>query len=263
MRQSAFGGIRDRAKVLTSAGIGSLAVLCGLIVWLVGSWVLDSRILPSPIAVAFTFVDQLDEGLLGHAAVSAYRILVAIAVSTAIAAPLGLIFGTSSRFYTLSAPIIYLSYPIPKIVLLPIVLVVLGLGDASKITMIALILFFQILILVRDEVRTVRPELVLSLRSLGANRLQLLRYVYVPASLPGLFTALRVSTGVSIAVLFFVETIGARQGLGYFIYSESWQRLAYEEMYAGVIAMALLGLGIYYAVDGLERRLTRWNRDDR
>ena len=85
----------------------------------------------------------------------------------------------------------------------------------------------------------------------------------MPASLPGLFTALRVSTGVSIAVLFFVETIGARQGLGYFIYSESWQRLAYEEMYAGVIAMALLGLGVYYAVDGIERRLTRWNRDDR
>ena len=129
--------------------------------------------------------------------------------------------------------------------------------------MISLILFFQILILVRDEVRTVRPELIFSVRSLGANRLQLLRYVFVPASLPGLFTALRVSTGVSIAVLFFVESFGTRQGLGYYILVESWGRLAYEEMYAGVIAMALLGLGVYYTVDALERRMTRWNRDDR
>ena len=88
--------------------------------------------------------------------------------------------------------------------------------------MISLILFFQILILVRDEVRTVRPELIFSVRSLGANRLQLLRYVFVPASLPGLFTALRVSTGVSIAVLFFVESFGTRQGLGYYILVESW-----------------------------------------
>ena len=259
MRKSALGHVRSRLATISS---GVVAVLFALIIWLLGSWLLDSRILPSPIAVTLTFIDQLDEGLLGHAAASTYRILLAIAISAGIAAPLGLILGTNYRLYTISAPIIYLGYPIPKIVLLPIILVVLGLGDASKITMIALILFFQILILVRDEVRTVRPELVLSLRSLGANRLQLLRYVFVPASLPGLFTALRVSTGVSIAVLFFVETIGAQQGLGYFIYSESWQRLAYEEMYAGVIAMALLGLGIYYAVDGLERRFTRWNRDD-
>ena len=128
--------------------------------------------------------------------------------------------------------------------------------------MIALILFFQILILVRDEVRTVRPELVFSVRSLGANRLQLLWHVFLPASLPGLFTALRVSTGVSIAVLFFVESFGTQQGLGYYILVESWGRLAYEEMYAGVITMALLGLAIYYAVDGLERRLSGWARSN-
>ena len=113
--------------------------------------------------------------------------------------------GANARLYSLSAPLIYLSYPVPKIVILPIILLFLGLGDASKVTMIALILFFQILILVRDEVRTVRPELVFSVRSLGANRLQLLWHVFLPASLPGLFHALRVSTGVSIAVLFFVR----------------------------------------------------------
>ena len=260
MRESALGRMRGRA---TTIGGGMVVVLAGLFVWQVVSWIVDSNILPSPVPVGLAFVDQLDEGLLEHAAVSAYRVVMAIAISIAIAAPLGLILGTNDRLYALSSPIIYLSYPIPKIVLLPVVLLFLGLGDASKVTMIALILFFQILILVRDEVRTVRPELILSVRSLGANRLQLLRYVFLPASLPGLFTALRVSTGVSIAVLFFVESFGTRQGLGYYILVESWGRLAYEEMYAGVIAMALLGLGIYYTVDGLERRMTRWNREER
>ena len=260
MRESALGRMRGRA---TTIGGGMVVVLTGLFVWQVVSWIVDSNILPSPVPVGLAFVDQLDEGLLEHAAVSAYRVVMAIAISIAIAAPLGLILGTNERLYALSSPIIYLSYPIPKIVLLPVVLLFLGLGDASKVTMIALILFFQILILVRDEVRTVRPELILSVRSLGANRLQLLRYVFLPASLPGLFTALRVSTGVSIAVLFFVESFGTRQGLGYYILVESWGRLAYEEMYAGVIAMALLGLGIYYTVDGLERRMTRWNREER
>ena len=260
MNESALGRVRSRAA--TFGGV-IVAVLAALLVWQVVSWLVNSNILPGPLPVVLTFIDQLDEGLFGHAAVSAYRVVLAIAISIAIAAPLGLILGTNAKLYTLSAPIIYLSYPIPKIVALPVILLLLGLGDVSKVTMIALILFFQILILVRDEVRTVRPELVLSVRSLGANRLQLLRFVFMPASLPGLFTALRVSTGVSIAVLFFVESFGTRQGLGYYILVESWGRLAYEEMYAGVIAMALLGLGVYYAVDGIERRLTRWNRDDR
>ena len=260
MRQFAIARTRAHAGTL---GGGVAAVLVALLVWQLASWVVDSTILPGPIPVGFAFIDQLNEGLLGHAAVSAYRVVLAVTISVAIAAPLGLILGTSDRLYALSAPLIYLSYPIPKIVFLPVILLLLGLGDASKVTMISLILFFQILILVRDEVRTVRLELILSVRSLGANRFQLLRYVFLPASLPGLFTALRVSTGVSIAVLFFVESFGTRQGLGYYILVESWGRLAYEEMYAGVIAMALLGLGVYYVVDGLERRLTRWNREDR
>ena len=186
--------------------------------------------------------------------------MLAIVLAAATAAPLGVALGTSPRLYTISAPVIYLSYPIPKIVLLPILLLFLGLGDATKIVMIALILFFQVLILVRDQVRNVRPELVLSVRSLGAGRIDLLRHVYVPASLPGLFSALRVSTGVAIAVLFFVESFGTREGLGYYILVESWGRLDYPEMYAGVIAMALLGLGLYYILDGIERRVCRWTR---
>jgi NitT/TauT family transport system permease protein len=246
---------RDRlVNFLGGLGI----VFLGLAAWQVLSLIVDSAVLPGPWPVFQTFWGELTDDLSGHIVASTYRVVAAIFLATAIAGPIGLLLGMSPRLYSLSSPLIYLSYPIPKIVLLPVLLLFLGLGNDSKIVMIALILFFQVMILVRDDVRTVRPELVLSVRSLGAGVWGLLRHVYLPASLPGLFSALRVSTGVSIAVLFFVESFGTREGLGYYILVESWGRLAYDEMYAGVIAMALLGLAIYYLLDALERRVCRW-----
>ena len=100
-----------------------------------------------------------------------------------------------------------------------------------------------------------RPELLYSVRSLGAGRRALFRFVYLPATLPAALTALRVSIGTAIAVLFFAESFATTSGLGYYIIVESWGRLAYPEMYAGVMAMSLLGLLLYLIVDRLERRL--------
>jgi len=104
----------------------------------------------------------------------------------------------------------------------------------------------------------VRPELVQSVRSLGAGRLELLRYVYLPACLPSVLTALRVSTGTAVAVLFLAETFATQSGLAYYITVEAWGRMDYPEMYAGVIAMAALGLTIYILLDRLERRVCEW-----
>jgi NitT/TauT family transport system permease protein len=254
---SANGGFARSARTVAE---GTAVVAGALIIWQMLAIFADSSVVPSPWPVAKAFWAALGEGLATHARVSAYRVVFAIALAAATAAPLGVVLGTNARLFAISAPVIYLSYPVPKIVLLPILLLFLGLGDQTKIVMIAIILFFQILILVRDDVRGVRPELVLSVRSLGAGWFELMRYVYIPASLPGLFSALRVSTGVAIAVLFFVESFGTREGLGYYILVESWGRLEYPEMYAGVVAMALLGLSLYYVLDGMERRICRWTR---
>jgi ABC-type nitrate/sulfonate/bicarbonate transport system permease component len=111
---------------------------------------------------------------------------------------------------------------------------------------------------VRDACLAVRPELVQSVRSLGAGRLDLLRHVYFPASLPSILTALRVSTGTAVAVLFLAETFATQAGLAYFITVEAWGRLAYADMYAGVLAMAMLGLSTYMLLDRLERRACEW-----
>jgi len=110
-------------------------------------------------------------------------------------------------------------------------------------------------VVVRDEAGGLRPELIYSVRSLGAGRRALFRFVYLPATLPAVLTALRISVGTAVAVLFFAESFATTSGLGYYIIVETWSRLAYAEMYAGVVAMSLLGLGLYFVIDGLERRL--------
>jgi len=84
--------------------------------------------------------------------------------------------------------------------------------------------------------------------------------VYLPASLPAVLTALRVSVGTAIAVLFIAEQYSTREGLGYYIVTLTWQRLRFEEMYAGILAMSLLGLTLYMVVDVLERIVGRWRR---
>jgi NitT/TauT family transport system permease protein len=141
---------------------------------------------------------------------------------------------------------------------LPVILVLLGSGDVSKIFIIALILFFQILVVVRDAAADLRPELVFSVRSLGAGRRALYRYVYFPAVIPAVLTALRVSVGTAVAVLFIAESFATTSGLGYYIIIEAWGALRYPEMFAGVLGLSTLGLILYFAIDALDRRLCPW-----
>jgi NitT/TauT family transport system permease protein len=158
---------------------------------------INRPIRPSPIKVGQTFVNELDNGLIAHFLASLWRVLASTALAIAIAAPIGLILGQSKKANEILSPVIYLLYPIPKVVLLPIVLLFLGIGDLPKITIIFLILFFQILVLVRDQAAGLRFELIQSVRSLGAGRRALFRFVYLPASLPAILTALRQSVGGS------------------------------------------------------------------
>ncbi len=237
-------------------GIG---LLFTIIIWQVLAWLVNRPILPGPAVVLYTFGRELVAGrLAGHFLVSTYRVLASIAISLVLAVPAGLALGQSPRLNRIFSPLLYIAYPIPKVVFLPVFLLLLGIGDASKIALIVVILFFQVLVVVRDQASAIRPELIMSVRSLGAGRLALLRFVYLPASVPAILTALRLSIGTAVAVLFLAESFATTSGLGYYIMVESWSRVAYTEMYAGVVAMSLLGLGLYYLADWLERRLAPW-----
>jgi len=230
-----------------------LAALALLVLWEIIALILNRDILPAPTAVLAAFVVQVPRSLGWHFLVSAWRVVASITLSVLLATPAGLALGQYPRVNRFMAPVVYLTYPIPKIVLLPIVILFLGIGDASKIAIIFLVLFFQILVVVRDQASALRPELLYSVRSLGAGRRALLRFVYLPATIPAILTSVRLSIGTAIAVLFFTESFATNAGLGYYVIVDTFSRIAYPEMYAGVVAMSVLGLVLYFIVDWLER----------
>lgn len=235
-----------------------LAALGLVFIWQVAAMLVQRPILPAPWVVMTIFFREMGEDLVIHFGVSLWRVCAGMFLSVLAAAPAGLAIGGSKTWNRILSPVIYLLYPIPKVVLVPIVFLFLGIGDTAKIAIIFLILFFQIVVLVRDQAAGIPPQLVQSLRSLGAGRRALFRFVYLPASLPAILTALRQSIGTAVAVLYVTELFATKYGLGYYIYYQGSTLFNYPAMYAGVVAMSLLGLGMYFAVDWAERKLCRW-----
>ena len=232
-----------------------LGVAILLALWALAAAALRMPALPGPLPVTYEFLRGLLGPLGRHLLASAARVFASIVLAGLVAIPAGLLLGQSRFADRLFSPLIYLLHPIPKVVFLPIVLVLLGVGDLAKIVLIALVLVFQILVVVRDAAANLPKALVDSVRSLGASHVALLRFVYLPACLPSVLTGLKLGASTAVAVLFFAESFATRAGLGYYIFVDSWGRLAYTEMYAGVLAMSLLGLLMYSLFEWLERRL--------
>jgi ABC-type nitrate/sulfonate/bicarbonate transport system permease component len=230
----------------------SIGFIMFLILWMVLSLLIKKDILPSPLLVLPLFFKLMTGELGKHFLVSTLRVAIAILIGIITAVPAGLILGQMRKLNSFFSPLISVLYAIPKIVLLPVIYVLFGITDFSKIFLISLILFFQILVVVRDESAALPVSLINSVRSLGAGRLALLRFVYFPASIPAILTAVRVSIGTSLAVLFIAEQSLTEYGLGYFIIVRAYQSLRYKEMYAGILAISLLGFLLYYFVDILD-----------
>jgi NitT/TauT family transport system permease protein len=234
------------------------AALVLLILWQILAMLVNLPILPTPFEVFRVFVREVQNGLSNHFIFSLWRVFAGMALSVLVAAPVGLAIGGSKKLNRFFSPLIYLLYPIPKVVFVPVVILFLGIGDVAKIAIMFLILLFQIVVLVRDQAAGLAPQLIQSLHSLGAGRRALFRFVYLPASLPAILTALRQSIGTAVAVLYITELSATKYGLGYYIYYNGSTLLDYPAMYAGVMAMSLLGLGMYFTVDWLERKWCKW-----
>ncbi len=195
-----------------------------------------------------------------HFKASAVRVLAAMTLAMTLGFPLGVLMGSVARVDRFLAPFVFLTYPVPKIVLLPVFLLLLGLGDTAKIAMIGLILWYQILVTTRDGVKQIHLKYYDSVRSLGGTRRHIALEVLLPAALPYGFTALRLGTGVAVAVLFFVESFATSSGLGYLI-MDAWGRMDYASMFVGIFGMSMLGSVLYEIANHLERRICRWQAE--
>ena len=234
-----------------------LAIL--IVIWHIGSVRLNERFLPTPAVVLEQFIAELGDGeLVDHIITSTRRVIISIGIGVAIATPLAWLTAQVKLVDRVLTPLIYFAFPAPKVVFIPLILYFFGIsGDGSRIFLISLVIFFQVFVIVYDSLKTVRPETLDSMLSLRANKWQMLRYVYIPVSVPAVFTALKISTGTAIAVLYIAEGIAGRTGLGYYINS-NFQNVRYENIYAGIIAISILGLVLFSVFWIMEQYLTRW-----
>lgn len=235
-----------------------IAALILLGVWQLSALLLNSMALPEPWLVLRDAGRKVADGsLMDDFAISAARALLGILLALLTAVPLGLAVGAEEPLRRRLSPFIYLLYPIPHVVLLPLIIILFGIGNFSKIFLIALIVFFQILVTTRDAAKDINRNYFYSMQSLGASRWQIYRHVILPASMPKILTAMRISIGTSVAILFFVESFATTRGLGYII-MDSWGRADYISLYTGIGCMALLGFSLYLVLDRLERKICRW-----
>lgn len=236
-----------------------LSICMLFLIWEITAKLLVHAAFPGPVAAVTTFARVVRGELLTHFIISTYRVIASLLLAIVAAVPLGLLLGRIDWLDRLVSPMVYVIYPVPKIVFFPLIMILLGIGDFSKIFIITLIVFFQVLVTTRDAVREVSAASIYSARSLGAKGWQIYRHVIIPACLPKLITALRISLGTAIAVLFLAETVVGSTGLGYYILSAMY-RAEYSEMFAGIISMGLLGLMLYLGLEVVEKWLCGWQR---
>jgi len=233
---------------------GITAALFLLFVWVFFSIILTEGIIPSPVEVVRAFHLTI---FYPNFLVSLARVFVSLIIAILAAVPFGLFLGQNPKWDRWIAPVIFLTYPVPKIVFLPILFILLGIGNISKVALIALVVFYQILVTTRDGSRSVKKPFIDALVTLGARPLDIYRHVIVPACLPAILTSLRISIGTSVAILFFVESFATQSGLGNLIL-DAWGMADYPLMFVGIIGMSLLGISLYEIVEILEKRLCKW-----
>lgn len=216
--------------------------------------------LPSPAMVVETAYDYIVDGtLIGHIGMSFYRMIVGFVIGVAIAVVLGILIATKRDFDNIFSPILNLVGPIPVFAFLPMFLIWFGIGESSKIALIAYATFVPLITYVIDGIKNTDPVLIRSARSLGATPFQVFTKVIFKSALPHIFAGMKISLALTFSALVVAEMMGASEGLGYIIVNaKNWFKMA--DMF---LAATLIGLEytIFYAILTLiEKRLFRWKK---
>ncbi|MEU1527642.1 ABC transporter permease [Nocardia rhamnosiphila] len=238
----------------------SVAILAFLALWEIAPRVglVDKVFLPPFSEVAATFFELIGNGQLWeHVSTSLSRALTGFVIAVAIAVPLGVAIAWYRPVADFLNPVLELFRNTAALALLPVFILILGIGETSKVALVIYACTFPILLNTISGVRTVDPLLVKSARSLGFSQIALVYKVVLPAAVPTIFTGLRMAAASSILVLIAAEMVGAKAGLGYLI-TAAQLNFQIPDMYAGIIAIALVGLIFNAVLVFVERRLSRW-----
>lgn len=258
------GGVRllTRTTVIERL-VSLLSPVALLLVWelLVRSRILDARFFPAPSAVLKTLVTLITSGvLLSDIGVSLTRIAAGFALGAVSGSIVGLFMGVSRLIRAAIKPLVGVIYPIPKIAILPLVMLIFGLGEPSKYVIVAIGVFFLVLLNTMAGVMNIDKIYFDVGRNVGARRPDVLLTIAIPGALPLIFTGLRLAWGTALLLIVAAEFVSSRSGIGFLIWN-AWQTFAVEEMYAGLLTISALGLVSFALFDVIERHLVPWKHD--
>jgi len=173
---------------------------------------------------------------------------------------LGLLVGLYRPVRAIVEPLVASTYPVPKSAILPLILLIFGLGEASKIAMVAIGVFYPVLINAAAGVREINRIYLDVGQNFQASRWQVFFTIALPGSLPLVMTGIKLGVGMGLILIAIAEMIGAKSGLGYMIWN-AWEVLSVETMYVGLLMIALLGFLFTFALNELERWIIPWKSD--
>jgi NitT/TauT family transport system permease protein len=242
----------------------AVAVPLGLLaLWetLVRLGVVSVRYFPPPSRIGVVLVESFAEGdLTGETLVTLGRVGLAFALAAGPAVPLGLLMGMFKPVRAAIDPYVAVLFPVPKIALLPFLMILLGVGEPAFVLTGTISAFFQITISTLAGVQTLDPRLLEVGRNYGAHGARLFTRVILPAALPAIFTGLRLGLGLALVAIVAVEFIAAKSGLGHLVYRH-WQTLSTPQMYASFALVGALGLLLTRGLRALQARTLQWQQE--
>ena len=255
---------KPHARIPRRYYVGTVIFSLGtlLIVWSVltyGGFVKPSYFLPSPTQVVTVGGHMIETGELGEHTIASLRVVIfGWLIAALLAIPLGILMGSLQIFEALFEPIVAFVRYLPVSAMIPLLILYVGINESERIAVIFIGTFFQLILMVADVAAHVANDLLDSAYTLGASRFRVFTTILLPATLPGVMDALRITLGWAWTYVVVAEIVAADRGLGFLIIT-SERGLRIDKIFVGLVTIGLLGFASDISLKWLHRRLLPWS----
>jgi ABC-type nitrate/sulfonate/bicarbonate transport system permease component len=242
---------------------GVLSPLVLIVLWELAARtnMIDTRFFPAPTAIVSKGLDLVQTGeLWGHLSASLQRLLWGSLLGGIPALVIGIVMGLYRPIRAAIDPLISATYPVPKSAILPLILLIFGLGEASKIVMVALGVFYPVVINTVTGVMQIDKIYLDVGKNFRASRWQTFRTVALPGALPSIMAGVKLGVGMGLILIAIAEMVGAKTGIGFMIW-DAWQVLSVETMYVGLIVISILGFLLTLILNEVQALVLPWKSE--
>jgi NitT/TauT family transport system permease protein len=260
---TARNGFIERARRVFTSTSGRILARIGILAALLAAW----QYLPGPgmrfwasdpRSIVMALLGWIIDGTLWHQLFATLTVMsTSYSLGCAIGVGLGLVFGLLPRLDKVMSPFIFAAYSLPKIALAPLLIILFGIGVLSKVVLVTLVVFFLVFSSTIDGVHNIDPDLLRSLRLMGATRAETIRKVLIPAALPWIFTSMRIAVRYAFSNTLLAELIASNSGIGYLI---AYHSGIYDAAgtYAAVLILVILSVALTEVLTRVEKGMSRW-----